>query len=143
MTRARFLRQLDLPRVEAAIAEAERRSALEIRVAVAGLFWGDVNRVAERAFWRLGVAETRRRTGVLLFIAPWRRRIVLLADEAVRAAAAPPLLPDLVARMTAAVASARATDGIVDAILALSDAVASALPPDRDDRNELPDTIHR
>ena len=37
-------------------------------------FWGDARASAERAFRRLGMTATRARNGVLIFVAPRRRR---------------------------------------------------------------------
>ena len=72
---------MDAARVEAAIRSAERASAIELRVSIAGLFWGDPQRLAEKAFQRLGMNATAGRNGVLLLVAPWRRRVVVLADQ--------------------------------------------------------------
>ena len=58
-TRRALLRAIDAPRVQRAIAAAERRTSGEIRVSVSPFFWGDVRHVAERAFERLGMTATR------------------------------------------------------------------------------------
>ena len=46
-------------------------------------FWGDVRRAAERAFARLRIDRTREHNGVLIFVAPWRRRFAILGDEGI------------------------------------------------------------
>ena len=61
---------IDAGRIEEAIRRAERRTSGEIRVSVSRFFWGDVHRVADRAFARLGMSATRQRNGVLFFIVP-------------------------------------------------------------------------
>ena len=84
-SRRAFLQSLDTAAVEAAIARAEARTSGEIRVSVAGFFVGSPRRLAERAFRRLGMQDTRDRNGVLLLIAPSRRQVVVLGDEAIHA----------------------------------------------------------
>jgi uncharacterized membrane protein len=143
MTRRSLLARLDAPRVEAAIARAERTAAVELRVSVAGLFWGAPQRVAERAFARMGMTGTRGRNGLLLFIAPWRRRVVVLADRGITEKVAATLWSGTVETITAAFRQERFTDGLVAAIDALAAALAPHLPPVPGDTNELPDRIDR
>jgi uncharacterized membrane protein len=143
MTRRGLLAQLDARRVEEAIARAERTAAIELRVSVAGLFWGSVQRVADRAFVRMGMAATGGRNGLLLLIAPWRRRVVLVADQGITAKVAPTLWSGTVEGLTGAFRERRYTEGLVAAIDALAAALAPHLPPVPGDVNELPDQIDR
>src|SRR6185369_4252326 len=76
---------LDVARIEDAIREAEKRTSAEIRVSIAPWFWGDIHKVARRAFGRLGVTRTRLRNGVLFFLVPARRQLVILGDVGVHA----------------------------------------------------------
>ncbi len=85
MTHKALLRAIDPGRVEEAIRQAERKTSGEIRVSVSRFFWGDVRRVAERAFNRLGMTATRERNGILFFVVPSRRRFVILGDEGIHA----------------------------------------------------------
>ena len=67
------MKGIDSARVEAAIRAAEARTSGELRVAVARFFLGhDVRRAAEKTFQRLGIHRTKRRNGVLIFVAPLR-----------------------------------------------------------------------
>jgi uncharacterized membrane protein len=141
MTRRRLLAALDATRVEQAIKQTETISSVELRVSIAGLFWGDPQRVAERAFRRLGMTATRQRNGVLLFIVPWRRRVVLIADQGITAKVKPELWGEIVAALTRDFRGERFTDGLVDAIASLGAALSSVFPPTAGDRNELPDTV--
>ena len=82
MTQARpLVHGIDVGVVEDAIRAVEQRTSGEIRVALARFwFWGDVRRSAEKTFMRLHVDRTRRRNGVLIFLAPWRRRLAVIGD---------------------------------------------------------------
>ncbi len=141
MTRRRLLSRLDLRQVEAAIQRAERASAIELRISIAGLFWGDPQRLAEKAFQRLGMTATARRTGILLLIAPWRRRVVVLADEGITSKVDPSLWSSVVERLTAAFRAGRYTEGLVEAVDALTQRLAPLFPPLPGDKNELPDAV--
>jgi uncharacterized membrane protein len=143
MTRRQLLARLDAAQVEQAIARAERTAAIELRISIAGLFWGSAQRVADRAFARMGMTATRGRNGLLLFIAPWRRRVVIVADRGITEKAGAALWPAAVAAVTTAFRERRYTEGLVAAIDGLAAALAPHLPPVPGDVNELPDRIDR
>lgn len=144
MTRRKLLAALDVARVEQAIARAEDTCSIELRVSVAGLFWGDADAMARRAFARLGMTATRDRNGVLVFLAPWRRKAIVLPDAGINAkiAADAPLWSATVATITQAFAAARFTEGLVAALDDLARGLAPAFPPTAR-ANELPDRIDR
>ena len=73
-------RFVDKARIREAIAEAERATSAPIHVSIAPYFWGDVQRTAERAFRKHGLARTRERNGVLFFVVPSRREFVIIGD---------------------------------------------------------------
>jgi uncharacterized membrane protein len=142
MTRRRFLAALDLPRVEAAIARAEDSCNVELRVSVAGLFWGDPDAVAHRAFGRLAMTATARRNGVLVFVAPWRRKVAIVADQGITARVEAGLWSAAVATITTAFRTGQYTEGLVTAVDGLATALAPHFPPEQR-ANELPDTVDR
>jgi uncharacterized membrane protein len=143
MTRRRLLASLQTDQVENAIREAERRCAVELRVSVAGLFWGGPERLARRAFHRLGMAATRRRNGLLILIAPWHRKVVIHADQGITARVDPSLWSGAVATITAAFHDRRFTEGLVAALASLAAALAPHFPPAESAPNELPNTVDR
>jgi uncharacterized membrane protein len=142
VTRRRLLAGLDTAQVEAAIRRAEERCAVELRVSIAGLYWGRTRDVAARAFRRMGMTATRHRNGLLVFVAPWRRQVVVLADEGITAKVDAGLWSNAVALVTAAFRDARFSEGLVAAIDSLSAALAPHFPPVAH-ANELPNTIDR
>jgi uncharacterized membrane protein len=141
MTRRSLLARLDTRQVEQAIGRAERAAAIELRVSIAGPFWGNPQRVAERAFTRMGMTGTRRRTGLLIMIAPWRRRVVILADTGITDKVATGLWAGVVEGLTRAFREDRFNEGLVAAIDDLAAALAPHLPPVPGDVDELPDQI--
>jgi uncharacterized membrane protein len=144
LSRHKFLRRLDAHAVEQAIARAEIRTTGEIRVSIAGFFFGSSRRLAERAFRRLGMHATRDRNGVLLLVEPARREVVVLGDEGIHVHVGDAFWTEIAARVTAHFREGRFTEGVVEAVDAIGDALARHFPADDKagvNPNELPDTI--
>lgn len=144
MTRRGLLARLDRARVEAAIASAERATSAELRVAIAGAFWGGPRRLAERAFVKLGMSATAERNGVLLFVAPWHRRLELVADDAAATRVAPAFWQATVQMVETAFREGRFTEGLEGAIASVGAELARHFPPPSGPNpNELPNAIAR
>jgi uncharacterized membrane protein len=144
LSRRAFLRRLDTAAVERAIALAESRTSGEIRVSVAGFFVGNSRHLAERAFDRLGLHATQQRNGVLLLIAPARRQVVVLGDEAIHAIVGNAFWEDIAARVGARFREEHFTQGVVEAVDAIGEALALHFPAGAEtdgNPNELPDAI--
>lgn len=142
--RRRFADALDAGRVERAIADAERVTSGELVVSIAPFFLGRVQRAAERAFARLHVGHTRERNGVLFFVVPARRQLVILGDEGIHRAVGQAFWEDLVGAVTAKFHDGDLTGGLVEAIAEVGRRLAATFPHDAaQDRNELPDAVHR
>ena len=78
-----FISQLDEASLVAAIAEAERKTSGEIRVFLSRRKPDDAVAAAQRAFDQLGMARTRERNGVLIFVAPKVRKFAVIGDAGV------------------------------------------------------------
>jgi uncharacterized membrane protein len=142
VSRHKFLQSLDTAAVEQAIARAETRTSGEIRVSIAGFFVGSSRRLAEHAFQRLGLQATQNRNGVLLLIAPARRQVVVLGDEAIHAQVGDAFWTAIAAGVGAHFREGRFTQGVVEAVDAIGDALAHHFPAETGGNpNELPDTI--
>src|SRR6516165_683466 len=83
MTRKKLLQVIDREKIKKAIQAAEHRTSGEICVSVAPFFWGSVEKAADKAFVRMGVARTKHRNGVLFFVVPSRRKFVVLGDSGI------------------------------------------------------------
>ncbi len=140
MTRRRLLALLDKKRVEAAIADVEAACAIELRISIAGLFWGESESMARRAFDRLQMGAARGRNGILVLLAPWRRKVVVFADEGITAKVEAALWSGAVSTITAAFHEGNFTDGLVVALADLARALAPHFPPVARS-NELPDQV--
>jgi uncharacterized membrane protein len=142
-SRRTFLRRLETHAVEDAIARAEARTSGEIRVSIAGFFVGSSRRLAERAFQRLGLRATKNRNGVLLLIAPARREVVVLGDEAIHAHVGDVFWTEIAALVSTRFREERFTDGVVEAVDAIGEALARHFPAaaEAGNPNELPNAI--
>jgi uncharacterized membrane protein len=144
MTKGALLRAVDGTRIQEAIRAAERRTSGEMRVSVSRFFWGDVRRVAERAFHRLGMTATRQRNAILFFVVPARRRFVVLGDEGIHAKVGQAFWDAIAASMSARFREGDFTGGLVQGIETAGEQLAAHFPYDpANDVNELPDAIDR
>lgn len=142
MSRRSLKRCVDEARVKAAILAAERASSGEIRVSIASFFWGDVEKVARKAFVRLGMDRTAQRNGVLIFLVPSRKRFVVLGDEGIHAKVGQDFWDDLAGSLSEHFKRAEFTEGLVAGITRVGERLAEHFPWAGDrDRNELPDDV--
>ena len=135
--------KIEEARVRAAIEAAEQRTSGEIVVSIAGWFWGNAERAARHAFERLGIANTQRRNGVLVFVAPRRRRLIVLPDAAIDAVLGTAFCEAVVAAMAERFRTGDLTGGLVHGIELIATQLAVHFPRGADDRNELPDAVVR
>ena len=103
------------------------------------------HRVAERArraFAERGLARTAGRSGILLFVALFERRAVVLADEGIHRALGPDeRWDDVVAPVLAGLRDGRAVDGLLAAVGRCGELLARRLPAAAREVNELPDPV--
>src|SRR5687767_15430842 len=83
MTRRQLLLSIDQDKIKTAIQKAEDQTSGEICVSVAPLFWGSIDKAANKAFARMGMMDTKDRNGVLFFVVPSRRKFMVLGDRGI------------------------------------------------------------
>lgn len=141
-SRRKLMKAIDVERVKAAIAAAERSASGEIRVSVSRFFWGSVRRVAEKAFVRLGMTGTKDRNGILFFIVPARKKFAVLGDEGIHAKVGQEFWDSLAGHMAEHFRKGEFTEGLVAAIEEAGRQLAAHFPCDpATDINELSDDI--
>ena len=142
MTRKRLLQIVDRERIKHAIEAAERRTSGEICVSVAPLFWGSIERAADKAFVRLGMTRTKARNGVLLFVVPSRRKFVVLGDQGIHERVGQEFWDKIAAAMSERFRDGDFTGGLVQAIERVAEELATHFPYDpTTDKNELSDDV--
>jgi uncharacterized membrane protein len=142
---AKLVHGIDIRAVEAAVRAAEVGTSGEIRVCIAHFYsWGDVRRVAERAFRNLGMERTRHRNGVLVFVAARRRRLVVLGDVGIHRVVAPAFWGEVAGGLVVAFKAGDRTGGLERAIAEIGEQLARHFPSDPGPNvNELPDEVAR
>lgn len=142
MTRKQLLRTMDSVRIKEAIAQAERRTSGEIVVSVAPLFWGNVEKAADRAFTRMGMTKTRLRNGVLIFVVPSRRRFVVLGDNGIHEKVGQEFWQMVASHLENHFRVGEFTEGLLGAIGEIGEQLAVHFPYQGErDLNELPNEI--
>src|SRR5215475_5379114 len=142
MTRKKLLQIIDRDKIKKAIQAAEHRTSGEICVSVAPFFWGNIDKAADRAFLRMGVARTKDRNGVLFFVVPSRRKFVVLGDAGIHDRVGQEFWHRVVAVVTDKFRSGHFTEGLVKGIEAVGEQLATHFPYDAaSDKNELPNDV--
>lgn len=99
-----------------------------------------VHQRAAAAFVDEEVFNTRERTGILVFVSLFERRVEILTDEGIRRQVADDAWREIVERLTAGLRDGHAREALVSAVERCADLLEAAgfeRPPD--DVNELPD----
>jgi uncharacterized membrane protein len=138
-----FIDKLDDNRVMAAIAEAERKSSGEIRVFVSNEKPPDALAAAEAQFLKLGMAQTRERSGVLIFFAPKIQQFAVVGDKGIHERCGANFWQQIALEITTHLKAGEFTEAVVDAVTHIGDVLAKHFPRSPDDRNELPNQIIR
>ena len=138
----KLIRLLDPDKIRSAIEAAERCTSGEVRVSISPYFWGKVRPVAERAFVRLKMTETKDRSGILFFVVPSRRRFVVLGDAGIHAKVGQEFWECVAAVLSEEFKKGRFQEGLMRGIALAGEKLAAHFPYDpATDRNELPDEI--
>jgi uncharacterized membrane protein len=136
-----FLKQLRHDHVVAAIHEAEQKTSGEIRVFISHRKIDDPVAAAQAAFVRLGMAQTHRRNGVLIFVAPRTHKFAVIGDEAVHKLCGNEFWKSMADAMSGHFKKSEFAQGILYGIRKAGELLAAHFPHRPDDRKELPDSI--
>lgn len=141
-----FLSRDDLKAVAGAIGDAEKKTSGEIRVAVRqkrerkerGL---SVEQLARLEFARLGMEQTEGRSGVLILIVVEEREFFILADEGINTTVGQDTWNDIALAMAEQFRKKEFRKGIIAAVGAVGELLASHFPIKQGDRNELSNDV--
>jgi uncharacterized membrane protein len=142
MTRKKLMQVIDGAKIKDAIQKAEHRTSGEICVSVAPYFWGSIEKAADKAFARMGVARTKERNGVLFFVVPSRRKFVVLGDRGIHEHVGQEFWHQVVTVVSGKFREGDFTGGLVRGIEEVGERLAAHFPYDpTTDKNELPDDV--
>jgi uncharacterized membrane protein len=141
MKHREFLNQLRHDDIVAAIQSAEQKTSGEIRVFISRKNVDDAVAAAQKQFDRLGMAKTKHRNGVLIFVAPRARKFAVIGDSAVHQKCGDSFWQTLAEEMTGHFKKSEFTAGIIHGIQKAGELLAAHFPPQAGDGNELPDQV--
>ena len=143
MKKSDFIKQLDHPALEAAIARAETVTSGEIRVIVLPEPAPEPVGAAQAAFTRLGMEKTRERNGVLIFVAPASQTFAVIGDEAVHTRCGQDFWNEMAATMSADFKRGDFTAGLLAGIERAGALLGQHFPRQPGDQDELPNQVIR
>lgn len=97
----------------------------------------NVTTAARAAFVELGVSRTRERTGLLVFVSMFERKVVVIPDVGIELEQ----LGEALAKVERVLSESPDLARLIAALDGLAEPLAQALPRADDDENELPDTV--
>lgn len=135
-----------LDRIEAAVAEGEKRHSAELRLAIEGsLSFGEVmlanRQPRDRAlelFSELQVWDTEANNGVLVYLLLADKDVEVLADRGAAKALPERVWQHAVELIRQAFISGRNEEGVINAVQYLNDELAAVYPPGEENPDELP-----
>lgn len=101
----------------------------------------EVEEAAITSFFRHGLAKTRDRTGILIFVSVFERRCYVLADQGINAKVAPETWKQVVDLVVAGIRAGKPADGLCRAVSRCGELLRSHFPAKPDDRDELANLI--
>jgi uncharacterized membrane protein len=136
-----FITQLDEQRIEAAIAEAEKKTSGEIRVYISHKERHDALAFAKKRFQELGMFKTKHRNAVLIYIVPRTRQFAVLGDLGIHQKCGDAFWKEIVTAMSRKMKEGKFTEAIIEAIRDIGTVLERHFPASRGDTNELPNKI--
>lgn len=115
--------------------------ALRRRLVPSSILDASSRRAALSQFMGHGVHLTENRTGVLIYVAVWDRRVEIVADAQIDQKVEQSAWDELADAVVQAARRGALADGIVHAVERAGSVLAQHFPHRPDDRNELPDHV--
>jgi uncharacterized membrane protein len=141
MNAKEFLKQVRHDDIFAAVRDAETKTSGEIRVFISHKKMEDAVAAAQAAFMRMGMAKTRHRNGVLIFVAPKARKFAVIGDEAVHEKCGDVFWQALAAEMSGYFQKSDFTEGILHGVGKAGELLAAHFPRQAGEKDELPNQV--
>jgi uncharacterized membrane protein len=141
METPKFLSEADRSRVKKAVEQAESITSGEIRVYMEDECPDDYLGRAAFIFEKLGMTQTELRNGVLIYIAVKDHVLAIIGDSGIHVKVGELFWEEIKEQMMQRFKKGEYADGIVEAVHAAGKALSNYFPPNREDKNELPDDI--
>jgi uncharacterized membrane protein len=136
-----FIGSVPNDKIVSAIGEAESKTSGEIRVFVSNREVKDPIKAAEDQFLKLGMARTKDRNGVLLFVAPRSQAFAVIGDAGIHDKCGPEFWSELADQMAGSFRSGDYAEGILAGVRRAGDLLARHFPRRTDDQDELSNAV--
>ena len=123
------------------IRKAEDRTSGEIRVHLDCCSRGMPVEKAKRVFQHLGMTRTKARNGVLIYLATEDRKFAILGDEGIHRVVPENYWEEVKEKMQKHIRDGGICEGVCLGIREIGEKLKTYFPVEKDDRNELPDSI--
>jgi uncharacterized membrane protein len=142
----KYLTEEDLGKIKDEIAQVEKYTSGEIRLSLREKrsFWEKLyqsHELAVKDFEKLGMANTKDKTGILIFILFEEKYFDVLADEGIYEKIPDEVWNSLEAKLKDEFANGYFFKGIMHIIERVGEVLAKEFPRKTDDVNELPDEV--
>ena len=142
----KYLSKEDLQFLSEKIAEAEKKTSGEILVVIRHRrHWKErklsLHDLALQEFHKLGMHNTKGRTGVLVLMLMSEQKFQIIADEGIHSKVEDGTWDAIAEAMSTHFKRRNFRDGIAEAIAAVGERLAKHFPREKDDKDELPDGI--
>lgn len=127
--------------IAAAIAEAEKATSGEIRIAIDKNCEGDAFEQATSYFAKLGMDKTSKHNGVLIYLAHADHKFAIIGDKGIDKVVPDDFWETTKVAMQAHFASGNLTQGIIAGVMLAGEKLATFFPFESGDINELPNDI--
>jgi uncharacterized membrane protein len=124
----KLIQQLPHDTIVGAIREAEQKTSGEIRVLISHKSVADPVAEAQKEFFRLGMANSPEKNGVLIFVAPRTHKFAVIGDSGVHAKCGDVFWQELAKVMTDYFRKSEFTEGIIHAVRKAGDLLAEHFP---------------
>jgi len=136
-----LLKQLDSPKIVAAIAEAECKTSGEIRIYISHKTRTNALIAAQNRFEKLGLFKTRHRNAVLLYLVPRTRSFAIIGDTGVHEKCGDDFWTQASAELSADLRSMPITEALIRTVQKVGELLASHFPSEPGAVDEYPKEI--
>jgi uncharacterized membrane protein len=127
--------------IASAIADAEKSTSGEIRIAIEKHCHGSAFERATQYFTELGMDKTAQHNGVLIYLASTDHKFAIIGDRGINSVVPEDFWETTQIAMKAHFSSGNLAEGIIAAIALAGEKLALFFPYQGDDINELPNDI--
>lgn len=136
-----FLSKDDQNRISEAIANAEKCTSGEICVHITPKCSGEVMKVAEKTFNKLGLYKTERRNAVLIYVAYKSKKFAILGDQGINQVVPSDYWETEKDTLGKFLSEGKPGDGLCEVVRQIGDALSSVFPPVDNDLDELSNEV--